>query len=673
MANRVAATSGRPGYDCARVAGALALATTLFSASAVADEVSGLRSELLKERSHEIALTVHPDHAELVVRRTVWNGADKSDQATFFIDLPSEAVATGLRTLGSLAGRPHWFSGELMEAEAAAQKYRELTGIGGYYPKDPALLSWRSQSLLALQVFPCVGRQAKTVEYTLVVPTHYRDGAFHLEVPALGTGELRARFTLRAADSRDKLLVGGAPPPAVLRPEPEAPMDIALVPHVLPRLGGELVQAEFAPERVLTRTAVRAAPRLSEVPRGARIVLVLDASLSTESGFVEAAKSALDAYLSYFEDAEVDLVLFHRKLERSFGKFVPVAEARRRLEHLQVRRQNGSDIDGALWEADQLLARTEKGHARRIVLVTDGLGRSGLTAERMRAATSSSGAAVHVGILNEGAPILVRDDDHPWARGLKPNHGLVWHASSNAKQRAEARRVYEEWARPVRLHGFKLSSPHPDLSERLAGVEPTLDEGQGVEQLNIEKTSVPWLKAEGELWTEPVSATIERDRNRERRWSALVFGSELMHSLSEQEMMTLALKGGAVSPVTSYLAIEPGVRPSTEGIDWGTGQGFGSGRGSLRGGSTSVTGAYPTLDREAFLRDAIAKDWRRCGGRPGGVTVSFETTVAEIVHVESVELGDDDALLERCLSEAVWDLVLPIAFTAEWETWSISV
>ena len=31
--------------------------------------------------------------------------------------------------------------------------------------------------------------------------------------------------------------------------------------------------------------------------------------------------------------------------------------------------------------------------------------------------------------------------------------------------------------------------------------------------------------------------------------------------------MILARHGGAVSPVTSYLAIEPGVRPSTEGIE----------------------------------------------------------------------------------------------------------
>src|SRR5262245_53110535 len=126
MATRVAATTGRPEYSLARWAWALALSSAFMAAPAAADQVSGLRSELLEERSHDIAVALHRDHAELVVRRTVWNGADKSDQATFFIELPSEAVATGLRTLGSLGGRPHWFSGELMEAEAAAEKYREL-------------------------------------------------------------------------------------------------------------------------------------------------------------------------------------------------------------------------------------------------------------------------------------------------------------------------------------------------------------------------------------------------------------------------------------------------------------------------------------------------------------------------------------------------------------------
>ena len=89
-------------------------------------------------------------------------------------------------------GAPRWFVGELMEAEAAAAKYHELTGIGGYYPKDPALLSWRSQGHLALQVFPVPPGERKTVSYTLEMPTEYRDGRHELTIPALGRGR-RAR------------------------------------------------------------------------------------------------------------------------------------------------------------------------------------------------------------------------------------------------------------------------------------------------------------------------------------------------------------------------------------------------------------------------------------------------------------------------------------------------
>ena len=41
----------------------------------------------------------------------------------------------GLRTLALKNGKPHWYAGELMEAEAAAAKYQELTGIGGGLPQ----------------------------------------------------------------------------------------------------------------------------------------------------------------------------------------------------------------------------------------------------------------------------------------------------------------------------------------------------------------------------------------------------------------------------------------------------------------------------------------------------------------------------------------------------------
>lgn len=113
-----------------------------------ADTVMGTRSDELDETAHRVDVTFDRGHARLRVRRTIHNASDRHDQAVFEISPPASAVAVGLATLGSQRGKPHWFRGELMEAEAAAERYRELTGIGGYYPKDPALLSWRNGQLM---------------------------------------------------------------------------------------------------------------------------------------------------------------------------------------------------------------------------------------------------------------------------------------------------------------------------------------------------------------------------------------------------------------------------------------------------------------------------------------------------------------------------------------------
>jgi hypothetical protein len=73
--------------------------------------------------------------------------------------------------------------------------------------------------------------------------------------------------------------------------------------------------------------------------------------------------------------------------------------------------------------------------------------------------------------------------------------------------------------------------------------------------------------------------------------AAFVFGEDRHGELSREEMLALAFFGRAVSPVTSYLAIEPGVRPSRIGIvgrgeGSGTGAGFGAGSGRMGGGRT---------------------------------------------------------------------------------------
>src|SRR5580704_12178283 len=186
------------------VLASVALSTPAANAD---DTVQGTRSDKLVEQADTVAIRLGRDHAELVVRRTLFNGGPRHDQAMIHLAVPEEAVATGLRSLGSRNGQPIWFEGELMEAEAAAAKYRELTGIGGYYPKDPALLSWRSQQDLLLQVFPCAPGQAKTVEYTYEMPVHYRGGRYHVALPAMGTEALRPQAFVSPMEAGDRVFV----------------------------------------------------------------------------------------------------------------------------------------------------------------------------------------------------------------------------------------------------------------------------------------------------------------------------------------------------------------------------------------------------------------------------------------------------------------------------------
>ena len=96
----------------------------------------------------------------------------------------------------------------------------------------------------------------------------------------------------------------------------------------------------------------------------------------------------------------------------------------------------------------------------------------------------------------------------------------------------------------------------------------------------------------GTLWSDPIRREVAPLAGFSRQTAAFVFGADEYHELSDDEMMTVAMMGGAVSPVTSYVAAEPGTRPSTIGLPGrggfgtigagsGSGMGYGTGGGSL--------------------------------------------------------------------------------------------
>jgi hypothetical protein len=648
-----------------RIAATVGVSLSVFGVSvAQADTVDGTRFDVV-ERAHTIDVRLEHGHATLVVTRVVENPGAKSDQATFHIDLPEGAVATRLRTAGvGPNGQPIWFEGELMEAEAAAKKYEELTGIGGYYPKDPALLSWRTQHHLALQVFPVPPKSTKTVEYTLRIPMKYAEGSYLLQLPRIGTTELPARVRFTAADPLESVVVNGVSGGGVV--EASKDLEVRLKPRG-PLVDGALSSTSFARDRVLVHARIAAAPRLGEVPANAAVVVLIDASVSMRAD-LPSAVAAAQAYVANLPPtASVEVLTFDRVVHAPFGGALSAKDALAKLSSFNPTPANGSQVDDALAQADaKLAASASSSSARRILLLTDLRTRAALTAERFGRRTLASGALLHLASVHAGTAHVERNDESPWATLPRATGGLFWNAECDVRGSAAQRKVFEEWARPIRIDKLKVTG----MPANFAAPE-TLNEGDGLEHFDIESAPVGTVTLEGELWSRSVKWSAAPTDSENRRWAGLVFGSHLLSQLSEPEEMTLALAGRAVSPVTSYLAIEPGVRPSTDGLEEGEGEGggghgMGIGLGSI-GTIGHGGGSASSFDPQAFLDRELTSAARGCGvGVDMGTTAKVESTVDELVDVRDVALTPvRDAKKEACVRERLWQVALPRDFTAD--------
>jgi hypothetical protein len=645
---------------------AAAIALLTGARAALADDVAAARpTSTLVERAHLVSVELHHGHARLVVSRTVESGGRLPDQAAFSIALPGGAAATGLRTLR----RSQWFAADLTEARAAAARYAVLTGVADHDPRDAALLSWKSQELLRLQLFPVPPGEQRTVEYTLTMPTEYHGGHDHLALPPMGTAALPAESTVIAANPGDRLFVDGIPavPGARIKPAGDDTKDFALARSSARPLDGALAVVPFGKERVLVGQRVEAAPRLAEVPHGARIAVLLDASRSLGEAEIAAEIAGAGAYLAHFPDAQAEALLFDRRVLSLHGGFVPARQLADELAHLVVARRNGSRLDEAFARAAALFAGAPAQAPRRIVVLTDARMRAALTPERLRAlAAASPGAVVHVGVIEIGKPELERDDDHRWAKVTRPSGGLVWRAraSTDAGDATKMREVYEEWARPRHIDRLRFTTPGGDLA---VSYPARLDEGEGFTDTRITGKQPGWLKVEGELWSRPISTVLLPDEAEGRTQAALVFGSSLLSQLTEPEMAALARVGRAVSPVTSYLTASPGVRPMAEGLvaEDRIGDAFGVGGLGLMGIGEGGGFSSSHFDAERALVNALEPGWKACTrGAAHTAAVTFETTFPEVVDVRGVKVdGSSAGPLARCLEEAAWEITLPEGFS----------
>jgi len=205
---------------------------------------------------------------------------------------PDGAAAVGLKTLGSVR-RPTAVvrGGAPGGPRRQAARYKELTGIGGYYPKDPALLSWRSQRELLLQVFPVAPDDSKTIEYTCSSRPATRTERTVTPCRASEPPSSVQSWTLARARHGDQLLVAGKSAQAGARLTPTLDESVELVWSRRRRSPSAASSPVASRARASSRTS-RSKPRHASRVGAARaqIVVVIDASRSVGGALLDAQR-----------------------------------------------------------------------------------------------------------------------------------------------------------------------------------------------------------------------------------------------------------------------------------------------------------------------------------------------------------------------------------------------
>jgi hypothetical protein len=417
-----------------------------------------------------------------------------------------------------------------------------------------------------------------------------------------------------------------------------------------------------SPDHAVSRLEVDVAPQLSKLPVRAQVVFVVDASYSVGDALAAELEIAR-AYARVVPDAEIEIVAYRRTATRVFGGFVPATafadELTAAVDRGALALGNGSALeDGARLAATALAGRSGP---KRIVVLTDELVRPALTPVMALAklAVVVPDTVVHVvGIDRLTEPSrLARDDDAAFASLATSHHGMFVRTGAGA------------------AHAFDrtiLSLVRPTSIDRIiaAGLDApsTIDEGSRLLIVNHAKTAPSRVVIAGQLWSDPIRIDAIASDAMSRATAAFITAENDVDELTRDEQMAVALAGHAVSPVTSYVAYEPGTRPSRLGF---RGNGVEGGvEGGVVGGDFYDMATAATIKRAdlAAMLGAMI-DARACFATDKReVALVIDTTRSEIVDVAVVGSADP---ADRCVVEATWRVRLDNRFDRAQERFTI--
>ncbi|MFH2005502.1 MAG: proprotein convertase P-domain-containing protein [bacterium] len=483
--------------------------------------------------------------------------------------------------------------------------------------------------------------------------------------------------------------------PLVLPDAPSSGGDagIAVIQVTPPKINtvlGRLGRVVAARQKQFTRLELDLAPRLSRLPRNLSVVFVVDASHSIGALGIKAQLAVAQAFLSHVPGAQFEVVLYRRHAKRMVGTLAGARSFEAQLTKARkdglLKPGNGSALDEGLRLATRVLRqrarlRTLSGQGPgpgMIVMLSDNLLRPRWSnGDALRQlARLPKGVTAHVVIpgVDPSNPVREqRDDTHALAPIAATHGGVLLRVDGLPPKRAKAlNRAVLGLVRPIRIDSVRLSGHGLENGHQLAPPD-VLGEGTGLREMVQRKSSPHWVLLQGKIWARKFRRIFRVDRGFSKATAAFVFSHDMHGDLSNAEKMKVALMGRAVSPVTSYLAIEPGVRPSRAGIvrnEGGGVGGLGLGGGGRGGGGSGAIRFPPDL------KGLIAPHVKRCAARhhPAtgwSVTLTVETTHDEIVDV--IPRGRRPTPMQKCLVEGTWKVRLTKAFDLERETFSVAL
>ncbi len=376
---------------------------------------------------------------------------------------------------------------------------------------------------------------------------------------------------------------------------------------------------------------------------------------------IAAQLKLIDAYVSHVPWADVSIVAYGRhgqELTKGFIKGRNLGKLRTELL-AKLAPRNGSFLDRGLQLAIPQLAK-RKGSKALILMTDDRLRPTWKTPNALaELATLPENTVVHVAeVVANGGFSIERDDDHRLFPLAKARGGVAVVASGIAESKqAELSAEALYLVRPNRIDHVSLVGLGENTEEFLDSadeVSEVLPEGEGRRWMGAVAQAPRSMSIQGQLWSQPLTYEARADQEPFNRATAgFVFSQDHHDNLTDSEQFVVASYGRVVSPVTSYLAIEPGVRPSTIGLEGGTmsgGVGFGSGSGSLGAYAQKTPMNWnPVTDK---VQRACAKHGK------GHVEANLSLQSHEIADI-SLGANLANKPLGTCVAETLWNIALP--------------